>query len=273
MNGQNTAAGDLTSDTGRPSTLAGLRRKIAALESSAEAGTNLHVPFEVPEIDRILGGGLMRGTLHEVAPETMRETGAATAFSLALALRVSEDEHPLAFIGWDFAGREAGLLYGPGLVGFGLDPGRLLMVRTARVEEALWASEECLACGAVTAAVVEIPDRNAAGTLTATRRLALAARKSGATAILLRSDGSLPPTAAATRWQVSAAPSHDATGIGRPAFALTLHRNRTGPTGHWIVEWNSHVRSFHAATLSFGVAATSFGRPAAPRATPLRRAG
>jgi hypothetical protein len=102
-------------------------------------------------------------------------------------------------------------LYGPGLAAQGLDPARLVLVRTARDIEILWAMEEGLRTSGVAAMVGEI------GTLpdVASRRLQLAAERSGITAFALRRwrnseqaarERNLP-NAAMTRWRVQALPS------------------------------------------------------------------
>src|SRR5437868_4979492 len=82
----------------------------------------------------------------------------------------------------------------------------------------------------------------AAADLTATRRLSLAAREGAAFGLLLRHRASPSPSAAATRWQIAASPSRpDAFGgLGPARFDLTLCKNRRGPSGRWIVDWDHH---------------------------------
>src|SRR3546814_12065708 len=69
--------------------------------------------------------------------------------------------------------------------------------------------------------------------LTATRRLTLAAEKSGVTILLLRMDAEPMPRAADTRWQVRAAPSQalEANAPGHAALEIELLRRRAGPAG------------------------------------------
>jgi hypothetical protein len=102
-------------------------------------------------------------------------------------------------------------LYGPGLAAYGLDPARLVLVRTRRDAEILWAMEEGLRTSGVAAVVGEVGALPAV----ASRRLQLAAEHSGVTAFVLRRwrDGGQAarernlPNAAATRWRVAALPS------------------------------------------------------------------
>ena len=80
------------------------------------------------------------------------------------------------------------------------------------------------------------------------------------------------PSAAATRWQIAAGARAGPTptaALGRARFDLSLRKNRRGPSGRWIIEWDHHERAFQPA-VSVGVAAAALDRP--DRA-PLVRAG
>jgi protein ImuA len=149
----------------------------------------------------------------------------------------------------------------------GLPLERLLVLRVARPADALWAMEEALKCRALALVAAELTDDGAAADLTATRRLALAARDGGGLGLLLRHRSSPAPSAAATRWEISAAASRpDAFGgLGRANFTLSLIKNRRGPTGRWNITWDQHERAFSA--LSLGVAEAAFDRPDRPRFT------
>src|SRR5581483_6766108 len=123
----------------------------------------------------------------------------------------------------------------------------LLILRVPRAIDVLWAAEEALRCRALAAVVAELPG-NVEVELTATRRLALAAREGAALALLLRHSDSSEPSAAATRWRVASSPSgpDDYGGLGRTRFELSLVKNRRGPAGRWIIEWNHHECVFAA---------------------------
>ena len=105
-------------------------------------------------------------------------------------------------------------LYGPGLAAHGLDPGRVVLVRASRDAEILWAMEEGLRAPGITAVVGEI----GSFPMVASRRLQLAAERSGITAFLLRRwrEGGQAareralPNAAMTRWRIAALPSRPA---------------------------------------------------------------
>lgn len=254
--------------------LSRLRQTLAGFDPTlaphlAEPGRT--VPLSLSAIDRVLGGGLAIGALHELAPERPVHLGAACGFATALAALAGRECGKTLWIATEFAGMEAGELYAPGLEAFGLAAQRLLLLRVLRPTDALWAMEEALRCRGLAAVVAELTGEGAAADLTATRRLALAAREAAGFGLLLRHTATAMPAAAATRWRIAAAPSApDAFGgLGCAAFILSLVRNRRGPCGRWLVNWDRHAYAFHAA-VSLGVAETALDRPAR---TPARRAG
>ena len=232
------------------------------------------VRLGVPAVDGALGGGLPCGSLHEFAPAAPLHLAAATGFATALAaLGASERQNKQGEVLWiatDFAVREGGGPYGPGLDLFGLPAARLVVLRVPRAVDALWAMEEALRCRALAGVIAEFAD-DAADDLTATRRLALAARDGAGLGLLVRHRVTDAPSAAATRWEIAAAASRpDAFGgLGAASFDLSLVKNRRGPTGRWTITWDHHERVFHAA-VSLGVAEAARDRQ--DRA-PLRRTG
>ena len=245
-------------------TLSRLRRAVAEIEgsdlSALEAGGRV-LPLGAEVIDAALGGGLAFGCLHEFAPATPLHIGAAAGFALTLAACAGMSK-PTLWIQPDFAGHEAGTLYGPGLTALGLPMQRLLLLRVARPVDVLWAMEEGLKSRVLSAVIAELTEDGPAADLTATRRLALAARDGGGLGFLLRHRISPEPSAAATRWDIAAAPSIPDTfgGLGRTAFTLSLMKNRRGLLGRWTIAWDQHDQSF--SPLSLGLAETAPDRPA-----------
>ncbi len=165
-------------------------------------------------------------------------------------------------------------LYGPGLAGHGLDPGRVVLVRAPRNAEILWAMEEGLRAPGIVAVVGEVGSLPAV----ASRRLQLAAECSGITAFLLRRwrDGGQAaheralPNAATTRWRIAAIPSppvRNEPGVGRSRWRVELLRCRGGEPACWEMEVPD-------ATDHVSLAATLADRPAAPLAAEkFRRTG
>jgi protein ImuA len=233
-------------------------------ESERDGNSGGMFGFGAPEIDNLLPrGGLEVGALHEAIAA---DAGAATGFCAALIGRIPSSRPVL----W-CEGRHAldyGRLYGPGLARFGLDPGRLILVRAKRDEDVLWAMEEGLRSGGPAAVVGEVR----AVSMTAGRLLQLAATSSGAAAFLIRPrGGDAASSAAATRWRVAADGTKGAEGgnqgepgIGFPCWRAEMFRCRGGAARTWTMEW-------HDETGRFAVAAPVRDRP--DRTQPARLAG
>ena len=273
--------------------LPALRDRVAAIGADGRARA-LEAPGGAPVVplghagaDRLLGGGLRRGAVHEVRPAAAGDAAAATGFALACAARFSRAgglPRPWLWVRQDLAGRETGEPYGPGLAAFGLDPGALMIVAVADARDVLRAAEEGLRCRALGLVMVEPWGDPKALDLTAARRLALTAEASGVPALMLRTGAHAGPPGAATRWSVAAAPSRPLpslgrlSGLGRPAFAAALERLRQpgciGEGGSWTMEWDpdEHLLRDPVAPARARPAASADG-PAAPAEPAFRRAG
>ena len=209
--------------------IAELRQRLLALQKAPgiEDGPGI-LPLGISSIDTVLGGGLMRGALHEIAAPGEAHLATAAGFALGMARR-SAPSPRLLWITEDMGLAESGVPHGAGLNDFGLVPEQLVMVSAAYRRDLLWAMEEALRCRAVDAAIGEM--RAGGIDSVAVRRLSLAAAENGALALLLRAAPPSDASTAATRWIVGAAPSAAAHGPGAPRFAAQLVRNRRGPVG------------------------------------------
>ena len=236
--------------------LNGMVSRCLPVASGSEGYISLGAP------DEVLRCGLALSELHELVPSGILHHGAALGFGLALAACAPLKGGTIVFVQQDFAGLEAGALYGGACDLFGLDPARLLLVRAASPRDALWAMEEALKTRGVTAMIGELAQQGTDADLTATRRLSLAAQKGRGLALLLRQRAWLAPSAAATRWQIAAAPGPPDRfgGLGATAFCVTLTKNRRGPCGDWVLQWDHHGACFVPA-LSRAVAQSVFDRP------------
>lgn len=239
-----------------------LRQRLQNLQKTAGIDGDPGVrPFGLLAVDNVLGGGLLRGALHEIAAVSEAHLAAATGFTLGLAA-LRGNGRALAWIAEDMALAESGAPYGPGLDAFGLAPERLLAVAVAHRRDLMSAMEEALRCRAVGAVIGEV--RHGALDPVAVRRLSLAATTSGALAFLLRARPQRDASTAATRWIVGATPSsphRQQFEFGPTRFAAQLTRNRRGPTASWIFEWSDDDECFIRATPALPVAAASFNRP------------
>jgi len=228
-----------------------LRTAVARIERGASPARRPSLPFGLPALDAALpGGGLAVDALHEVmgtGPDLQHAAIAARFAAGVLARRPG----PVLWV------LEQADLFAPGLAGAGLHPDRVIYAHASR--DGLLAMEEGLRHHGLAGVVGEL---SGPLSLTASRRLQLAAESSGVMALVLRRpwhagsaracgrdgarrDGEAPAgaTAAATRWQVSALPSPpllphapDVPGLGRVRWRLDLLRCRGGRTGSWDVE-------------------------------------
>lgn len=271
-------------DTLAADTLAALRRSLVDLEQGFRPGASEFFALGLPVIDTALGGGLARAALHELHAATVDDAGAAVGFAAVLGLKAAAVQQavPRSMVWVRRDGpAAAGQIYPPGLAELGLDPARLLLVRARDAVGVLRAGAEALRCPALGAVLIELWGEAPVLDLTASRRLSLAAARSGVTALLLRiaanGAGRAAPSAAMTRWAVRAVASVPlaANAPGLPAFAITLLRHRAGVPGQeWHVEWDRDRHCFRpAAPLPRPVAAVPADRSATLAAWPLRRAG
>jgi protein ImuA len=200
--------------------------------------------------------------LHELCPAGPGAEPAALGFALGLAAGWAEGAS-VFWAGEEGVFAEGGAPYPPGLAQFGLDPAKLIVVRTAKRDETLWAAEQGLAAsGAVV--ICALAARGRALDLKATRRLLLFAERNHARCLLVRPLAEA--SAAWTRWRVAPAPSAaEDRELGAPAYALDLVRSRAGPAGaRFIVDWNANDRSFAERDVALDRSAASEHRPADP---------
>ncbi len=234
---------------------------------------------------------LAPAALHEFYAAAAADAPAQTCLALAMADR----GRAALWVRQAFLDREFGAPNPLGLVELGIDPGRITLVSAADAPAALQAGLEGARCGALGVVVVELWGEPAVLDLTASRRLALAARASGVRVLMLRAAARPRPSAAETRWEVRAAPSRalPANAPGSPTFDITLLRSRIGLEGRrYRLEWDRDARTLVAFSPAAGppaagtsadpaggsplsglVVALSPDREGARRAGAFRRAG
>ena len=262
-----------------------LRAKLAALEVKHRRNVNQRedappAPTGIPSLDARLGGGLPWGGVHELNAARAGDRAAAAGFALALAARLMERHLAATANGGHFLwvyprrlAQEAGLPYGPGLMAFGHDPGRFVLVEAASSADVLWTVENALAAGALGAVFALVDETYGAHAFTASRRFALAARTSGASVFLLGTGDKRLASAAPLRWQVApiSAPARSLPALApfspRAAWQIELTRNRFGANGAWNLEWNHDLGTFRERTPHDGSEAVSLaGRTGDPDA-------
>lgn len=254
------------------SDLTALRSRLATLEGRAGAwsdGVEMRPDAPVP-------GRVAAAVLHDIYAETPADGSAANAFALGLATGLAEGR-AIVWAIQIMAANEGGDPSGAGLNELGIDPGRIVLVRVKDAPALLGVGEEALGNPAVGAVVLSAWGEAKAFSLTASRRLSLAAGKGGGTVFLTRIAAEPSPGAAETRWRVRSALSSplEAGAPGRPRVAATLTRHRGGAQlKTWIMEWDRETRSFiDAAPLSCAVVSVPADRTSGAGGERRRRAG
>jgi protein ImuA len=233
-----------------------LRTRIAKLENTTpqlDKTGRRSQPWTigVPSIDAHLAAtGLARYGLHDVTPRNYGDMPAAMGLSLALALRRLSDpaeRRPLLWCRLAREVREYGNLYGHGLEGLGLARSRFVTVTLKNPLAALWVAEESLKSGALAIVMLDADVKHTS--LTATRRLSLAAQTGKCAGLLTFTARHHGTTASHTRWLAEAArsqaPPYDAMAPGLPSWTLELTRARGGRPGAWTVEWHHASHRFN----------------------------
>jgi protein ImuA len=195
----------------------------------------LVLPFGIKAIDRHLpGGGLALGALHEAAGGGYGaiDSAAPALFTAGIAARTR------GTVLWCITRPD---LFAPALAQAGLMPNRVIYVEAGDEKAVLICFEEGLRHRGLGAVVAEV----ARLSMTASRRLQLAAEGSGTIGIAIRRWRRMAeaadfgqPTASVTRWRVSALPSTPlpVPGVGRPRWQLELIRSRAGESADFEVE-------------------------------------
>ena len=227
-----------------------LRERIRCLEGGARHSRAV-LPFGVNAIDEHLPeGGLALGALHEAAGGgTGAVDGAAAAlFAAGIAART---RGPVL---WCVTRQD---LFAPALAQAGLAPDRVIYVEAGDEKAVLACFEEALRHPKLGAVVGEIAHLS----MTASRRLQLAAEGSGVIGLALRrwrrraeASEFKYPTASVTRWRVSALPSAPlpVPGVGRARWRLELVRCRAGDSATFELEaCDAQGRLALASTLAY----------------------
>ena len=236
-----------------PALIRDLRSSLSAHTPCAEASAGQAFGTGAPPVDETIGG-LARGAIHDVYAVTGPDAVAAQGFALGLAQRATT--RSIVWIAQTRSRSEIGHLYGPGLVGLGLDPARLIYIDARTTRDLLAAGEEALGSGAVGAVILCGWGESREITLTTGRRLAMAAQRGGVTGFFMRAAARPTPSAAWTRWSIASALSRPlpAGAPGAMAFRAALTRSRSGiAPAEWLLEWDGDTQTFRSPAASGGL--------------------
>lgn len=171
------------------------------------------------------------GCVHEFLCGPPEDAAAASGFIAGLLSSLMASSGTVL---WISASR---MLFPPALKYFGVDPDRFIFVDLQKEKDIMWAMDEALKCGALTAVVGETQEIS----FTASRRLQLAVEQSQVTGFVLRRNlRQVNTTACVARWKISplaSEPVDGLPGIGFPSWKVELLRVRNGKPGAWEVRW------------------------------------
>jgi protein ImuA len=178
-----------------------------------------------------------RATLSELFAAHPRDGGWAGFLLAQLAT-----DKPLLWVQDRMAILESGRVHPPGL-----PTQNLIHVEARDAKDALWAMEEGVRCSCLSAVIGELWGDPRPLDFTATRRLAVAAERSGTPCWLVRLGGVANLSGARMRWRLASAPSLvnelDRRAPGVPAWDAELFRARGHPPGRWSLAHEAGV--FH----------------------------
>jgi protein ImuA len=212
-------------------TLDALRHRIRLLERPTGRHASI-VGFNVPAIDDHLPeAGLPLAALHELSSggADAAPAACATLFAAGIMARLP---NPVLWC------TQKSDLFGPGLACAGLHPDRVLHAQAPDDKSMFLIMEEALRHPGLSAVLGEVFSLK----MTQSRRLVLAAEKSGVMALVLRRGTSrmaeTPHNAATTRWCITPLPSArvPVAGLGRARWQIELTRCRGGTPKTWIME-------------------------------------
>ena len=240
-----------------------------------------HWSSGIASFDAALGGGMAYGRVHEIYAAEGEDDAASAGLAMAWASAMGELGQASFWLRLRRDIRHGGVIQANGWAELGGRPEEVIFGNFPDATALLRAAASVLQCAAVGAVIVEGRGRMRELDLTASRRLSLAAEKSGVPLFLLRLEAVPTPSAAQTRWQVAAAASQSLPGNapGKPTFDIELLRQKSGPSGmRWRLEWDRDQRQFHeiqsgkiksagitpgTTALSGAVVSVSARRPAA----------
>ncbi len=227
----------------------------AALKGESRAGHAGNIPC--------FPYGMGESHVHQIAPASHGDGPAALGLALAcgVAGALTDRQGACLWIREERFIRDRGLPCGDGLRALGIDPGRVLLVRARKPQQALWAVEEAMTSPVAGLVLAELGGLD----FTASRRLALASERHARAAVLVLPHTLEGASAAAARWRVRALPSAPDRLVpgqpGRRRWQATLERARHAP--HAI--GRSHGLEFNDETLRLDLVPGLAAGPAAPR--------
>jgi len=185
------------------------------------------------------------GAMHEFLSKGLEGKTATAGFIAGILSSLMQNNGVSVWVG------PSQTIFPPALKAFGIDPDKIIFITLKREKDILWAMEEALKCGGLSAVVSELKEVS----FTASRRFQLAVEQSGVTGFILRYNANnINTNACIARWRVAPIPGvsyNDLPGIGFPRWNIDLIKIRNGKPGNWQLEWAAgkfrHINKVAAA--------------------------
>lgn len=211
--------------------IAGLQTDILRLEGFKQAGSTAIDLGLGPIREAFPNASFPLGCVHEFLSDKKEEIAATSGFMSGLLSALMGNNGTTIWIS------SSRTLFPPALKSFGIQPDRFIFIDLQKEKDVLWAMDEALKCGALSAVVGEMSEIS----FTESRRLQLAVEQSRVTGFILhRSTRKLNTTACVSRWKITSIPSESIDGlpgIGHPQWKVELLRIRNGRPNNWNITW------------------------------------
>lgn len=212
--------------------------QLSPLPTKAQGLVATQLPKLVPEFTSDI---LTQPVLHEVHAKNYGDPASISFLLLALKnlLAQHNDDTPILWASTHHQNHDGGQIFAPGLLAFGLNPNRFIIIKAKSDIELLWVLEEATRIKGFAAVVGHIQDLS----FTQTRRLSLATQQGATPLFLHRPHHCHGASAAFSRWQIDSQPSaknpFDERAPGARRLRAELLRCRTGQTGSWNLEYET----------------------------------
>jgi protein ImuA len=218
-----------------------LQGSILRLQGFKPGGSNSLLDSRLGSIrDAFPNSTFPLGAVHEFLSERKEDTSASVGFITGILSALIGKSGAAMWIS------SSRTLFPPALKSFGIDPERFIFIDLKNERDVIWAMDEALKCGALSAVVGEIQKIS----FTESRRLQLAVEKSQVSGFIVRKDlRNLETSACVSRWKITSLPSEridDLPGVGFPKWRVELLRIRNGKPGVWDIQFkNGRFKPVH----------------------------
>ena len=223
-----------------------LQRDILLLQSNTSA-SNRRLDIGLGPIRNAFpNNSFPLGAVHEFLSARREDTAATSGFIVGLLSSLMGNRGATLWIS------SSRTLFPPALKSFGIEPDRFIFLDLQKERDVIWAMDEALKCGTLSAVVGEMREID----FTASRRLQLAVEQSRVTGFIIRNNyRKLNTTACVSRWKIIPLPSeldNDLPGIGFPRWKVELLKIRNGKSGVWDIQWidGRFVQVYKVPTIS-----------------------